>query len=940
MILEHALKTEADFALRKATTFSRIRAQASSTMKTVSTSQAAEKGVSAQLAAPRRARSVRIALAAVCFVSMMPAQARIAGPGGSDGYQGLPQNVDAALRASWFNLRDEQQPNVQLTALRRTYELPERHGKVTAYITAGTLYRLYVNGELAATGPAPATKGFRFVDEVDVTELVKAGANTVAIEWLYLPYAGMISIFPEHEPGLAFCLTAGEDVLQPAGAPWRYRWFRAWRQDAPHLGESRAELLEDLDLRKIESGWKQPGFADEGWDVAAAGAQPSSGFLLRPVPLPSLDVVPAAKRVETGLVKLPAGEAGSGAPDAREILKTGQFRPGGAGLAGAHGADAARLPASAAGLPYALLDLGGPVAGKLELDFTLPEGARLDAYFIEELHRFNGEPYRTDIMMEPSRFSASLTGDGQRRQFASFHRYAGRYVLLVASGLKGDQAAVVHTAGVRDTSALPSAPDSAAFLCSDPELNEVYEGSLRAMRLCVAEFPMDGVPDEEKMYVEYCAAPGYPALHIFHGRQPGFVSTVLDMLLDTRGSRQGWPAMTEGAVRQTSFPYFNLDVFFSLVRAVHDIQRYYGGKIPAHYLAAFGPMVAELDRYTNDEGLLDSLPNTTLPLDISRTVLGSIKEGGATLQGVHVGANALYYKTLNLLHEMTGDSSYSQRAEKLEKGLLDLSLPYISKTGSSRINRLVPDAFLHTAEGLKPFEVPETWMFGVSPVWLSEVTQYRLLNSGVLPAEDAARLWDVLAYWQPYAIPALDDAQIFNVSRMGTYPAAYERYQYLMKMKRADLLLPELKKVYARTGALSQWSAGDRREAAGGGINNSMYASLIFEAVTGIRPGNKGGYRQCLIEPLIDDSLTWARGLKETPEGTIGVKWSRSENEFVLDVSLPPGVTADVVLPPRALAFALEGGHPVPPGGLYRAKGTTSYRVTRDQGVAVESGRN
>lgn len=168
----------------------------------------------------------------------------------------------------------------------------------------------------------------------------------------------------------------------------------------------------------------------------------------------------------------------------------------------------------------------------------------------------------------------------------------------------------------------------------------------------------------------------------------------------------------------------------------------------------------------------------------------------------------------------------------------------------------------------------------------------------------------------------------------------YERYQYLTKMKRGDLLLAELKKVYARTGALSQWNAGDRREAGGGGINNSMYASLIFEAVTGIRPGNQGGYKECLIEPLIDDSLTWARGLKETPKGTIGVKWSHSENNFVLDVSLPPGVTADVVLPTAALAFALQGAHDVAPGGRYRAKGSTSYRITRDHGVAVESAGN
>ena len=53
---------------------------------------------------------------------------------------------------------------------------------IIVYVTAGTSYRLYVNGRFAAHGPARTTENYLRVDAVDVSELVKAGRNIFAFE--------------------------------------------------------------------------------------------------------------------------------------------------------------------------------------------------------------------------------------------------------------------------------------------------------------------------------------------------------------------------------------------------------------------------------------------------------------------------------------------------------------------------------------------------------------------------------------------------------------------------------------------------------------------------------------------------------------------------------------------------------------------------------------
>jgi hypothetical protein len=853
-------------------------------------------------------------------------------------FQALPKEIESALTKGWITLLDKEQTNIQHTALRRQYTLPKEPGRVVGYVTAGTLYRLYVNGRLAMFGPAPATKGRRFVDEVDLTDYVRPGDNCVAIEWLYSPFRGRVSEFPEHDAGVGFCLTRDAKVIEPPDRPWRYRWFRAHDQAAGFISHMRCDVNEIVDLSKVEPGWAAPDFDDRKWEVVSpsqAAATPT--FSRRPVPLPALALIPAAQVAESGIVHLPS-KSGSNAVKndatltADKFLRAGRFVPGGDALRPWDGKAAGEvvLPGSDEGSPYALFDLGQPVMGNMELDVTIPSGVRLDCFFIQDLDRFTGQPWRTWLLIDSPTFSVSLLGDGRRANFAGFHNFSGRYLMLVARGLPRGQQVQIEGVGVRERSALPVGTHSAFMQCSDRELNGLFAASLRSMRLCTIDFPIDGMPDEMKMYVEFNARPGHPSYHVFYGQHPGFVTGVLDLLLEVQNQ---FPTLPGKVCRHSGSGGWSMDSVCCFVQSVYDLHRYHGTPVSPKFLDRMKLIVEFLDRSTNAEGLLQ---NVGTLCDNARTArLECIKD--FKQDRVQVVPNARYFKTLGLIHEMTGDPAYKRRQDALKAGLLKLCLPYVRTWRGSRLNRLVPDAFVRNERGLEPFSVPGTEMFGVDAVWRSETAQYILLNSGLLDQPDADLLWEVLAQWRPYQIPTKDDVKLFNIPRVGTY-GQYDRYEYLTKQKRGDILLTELKEAQARFRALTLtiWSGDDARELSGGGIGNSMFATLIFECVTGIKPGPQGGYAPCLIEPLLDETLTWARGTKQTQQGSIGVNWSRKESEFQMTVTLPKGVTAEVILPSQATVIALRGGHAVAAGGKYTIEKSTTFTITQKQGVVLQ----
>ena len=87
-----------------------------------------------------------------------------------------------------------------------------------------------------------------------------------------------------------------------------------------------------------------------------------------------------------------------------------------------------------------------------------------------------------------------------------------------------------------------------------------------------------------------------------------------------------------------------------------------------------------------------------------------------------------------------------------------------------------------------------------------------------------------------------------------------------------------------------------------GHIEEWFYAGLA-----GIRPQDPG-LRHIEIRPQPAGGLTWVKARWETFRGPVAVEWRRDGRNFHLQVSLPPGITAAVVLPGAAVPSEIPSG--------------------------------
>ncbi|MEU5879945.1 family 78 glycoside hydrolase catalytic domain [Spirillospora sp. NPDC047279] len=86
----------------------------------------------------------------------------------------------------------------------------------------------------------------------------------------------------------------------------------------------------------------------------------------------------------------------------------------------------------------------------------------------------------------------------------------------------------------------------------------------------------------------------------------------------------------------------------------------------------------------------------------------------------------------------------------------------------------------------------------------------------------------------------------------------------------------------------------------------------LYGGVAGIgqRPDSVA-YSALLLQPTVGGRLTWARARQETARGTVECGWALQDGELRVDVAVPPGISATLVVPTRDPGTVREGGAPV-----------------------------
>ncbi|MGO9906546.1 MAG: alpha-L-rhamnosidase C-terminal domain-containing protein, partial [Solirubrobacteraceae bacterium] len=86
--------------------------------------------------------------------------------------------------------------------------------------------------------------------------------------------------------------------------------------------------------------------------------------------------------------------------------------------------------------------------------------------------------------------------------------------------------------------------------------------------------------------------------------------------------------------------------------------------------------------------------------------------------------------------------------------------------------------------------------------------------------------------------------------------------------------------------------------------------SFLHRHVAGIRLiDDEPAYRRFRIEPQPGGGITWAQAKHDSRYGRIECRWRLAGDELELTAVVPPGTTAEIVLPGSPVANVAAGVH-------------------------------
>lgn len=108
-------------------------------------------------------------------------------------------------------------------------------------------------------------------------------------------------------------------------------------------------------------------------------------------------------------------------------------------------------------------------------------------------------------------------------------------------------------------------------------------------------------------------------------------------------------------------------------------------------------------------------------------------------------------------------------------------------------------------------------------------------------------------------------------------------------------------------GATATWEHWDGARSRLHNCYNGI-GSWFYQAIGGIRHDeHEPGYKKVWIDPQIPEGITWAKTSKETPYGLLAVDWELNNGVMDMEITVPPGSTAHVVLPDHVAEYTLNG---------------------------------
>jgi hypothetical protein len=750
--------------------------------------------------------------------------------------------------ADWIWLPGERRQDYVYAHARREFDARGPFSEAKLHVTAGHIYRLYVNGAFVGRGPDRADPRFPYFDTYDVASLLRQGRNAIGLD--------LYAVTSEQNRGRSWCLYDGPPGLllqldyRQAGrlkrigtdASWRMIESPEWRQGAPRITRFLA-FVEHYDGRAAAAiaGFANAGYNDSRWEKAVELGRPPQGPIGDPLP-----------RETPMLVRRPRRPRSVGSLHHGYDLSANETHHLGVDP------DQPHTVSTVPGAPTAaVFDFGRTMGGLLRLRLENCRGGRVEAYYTENTRQVLCEvielPETGDLLFE------SMDWRGARQVTLLFHDLPAPVALRSVEFVELDYPFT----------------EAGDFEASDPLLGRIWRACRTTARVGVKDHPVDCVHREQALWYEDMYVHLRAAAACFGDLRPF-----------EKGCRQGIRNVTDGGILPVPGPcgvgydYRGESLQWSeqpltLPMSVARLYELRGDPSLCAFAApAVRRLMAHFAQYEDERGLIQ----VDKP---GRQKLVVFTGWGAMLkqEGVPVNINAEYVLSMAAAAEVlrvAGDEAAARRFERRGRRAAEA----VTRCFFSAADHL----FIDGKRGGKPLRA-------FSPT----ANALAVLAGCLPPGEEGAWAWAMEHH------PQLGDlASPFDAS------TALEAYLLIGADDQARRLLDECWGEFARRNepCVPEWWMRGRDDLVLYGPKGTASrchpygaapAYLLHQYVLGVRPA-VAGYRKTTIEPH-SLGLTLCRGRVPIPLGEIEVFWRRSETEWYLEATIPEGVEAVVRLP-------------------------------------------
>jgi len=757
-----------------------------------------------------------------------------------------------------------------MACFRRGFDVPSDGGcQLTLRVTADSRYRLYLNGESIALGPAKGDRQTHYYETVEVGDRLRTGRNVLAARVLHygvsepwqMGEGGPIAVA---RSGSAAFLMEGELLDAQGKTVERLQTDERWRAIpdesydyapsglTPWLGG-----MERIDGRRRPQGWEEIEYDDSRWESAAVVSAVGNVYgELTPWRLTARTIPPLYEReARFDAVVRTEGRASEQGGRLGGAQATVTIEP--------HERYAVELSSQALRSGYVRLGFSGGAGARIRILYS--EGYEPEASSWETDQRLKGARDRAEggkLVGHEDMYIVGGSGSAATPEaYEPFGFRVFRYLRLEVE--TGGEPLTIEDIHYRETGYPLEVAGS--FACSDDELNRLWQISLHTLRLCMHETYEDCPYYEQLQYTmdtrlemlfTYNVAAddrlARRAIHDYHS------SALPSGMLQCR-----YPSMYPQVI-----PGFSLYWIFML----HEHYMRYGDlELVKRYRPTMLGLLDWFERRLTTEGLVGATPpqywtHFDWVDEWTRGAPDCQAEGPLTLHSM------MYAYALQHAAELLEASGWSDAAA-------DCRAQRQSINEAIRRQCWVEarQYFSHHPQIEEYSQHPQVWavLCGAIEGLPARELLRRTLADPALPVVSLPMHYELFRALEKVGL----ESEAF---------ACWEEWRRFLPLQLTTL--PEQAHGVPRSDCHA-WSALPLAEFGG---------SLL-----GVRPAAPGCSR-ILIRPQ-PGTLTWARGEVPTRHGIVRVAWQIADGQFELRADAPVGVALEIVLPDGSRHEAMGG---------------------------------